>query len=464
MRRRNTLLSASILILLGAYVYFFELQKEGKGKTERLLDFKQDEVESVTLIYPEQEIRIKKAGSGKWQISHPLEAAADESAVSGILSALSTSEITRTVEKNPTAEDLRTFGLDQPKVKVQITLSKGKALPMISLGGKTAVGNSAYAKRGSESSVLLTGAALSSNLEKKLTDLRNKKIMELKPDAVKQLALKGTKGEFVLSKMAEGWYLEKPKSYRADQTEISGILSSLGGMSARDFFDETPLNLKKYGLDPPRFRVTVTLEDKTGEREILFGNKREESDEVYLVLDSRGTVYSVEESVLQGFDKELFDLRDKEIFPFPGDQVSKVQIHTPKESWLLVKGEKEEWEVEVPKKGTTRQGAVPDYLTALGRLRAKRLVEEEAKNIKKYGLDQPSLKVSLGGTSGKSLGNISLGNKIGGEYYAKRDGSPAIYTIEEFSFNQLNKQLSDFFEAEKKETKGPPAPQTATKK
>jgi hypothetical protein len=317
-RLRNTFLLALVFILLGAYVYFFELQKGAKEKTERLLNFREEEVAGIILNYPQQEIRLRKEVLGRWKITHPLESAADESTVSAILAALNTGEVKRTFEGKPSEADLKNYGLDRPEVKVLITLRNGVALPPISVGAKTPVGNSAYIRRGAEPGVLLTDASIRSNLEKKLNDFRNKEILSV-----------------------------------------------------------------------------------------------------------------------------------------PRDQVAKLQITTPKETLVLAKGEKDEWRVEAPKKGVAKQPVVSDYLTLLSHLRAKGFADDEAKDLKKYGLDSPAVKISAAAKDGKIVATLLVGNKTGIEYYAAREGNPTVYTIDEFSYNELNKQLTDFLEQEKKENPAP---------
>lgn len=311
MRLRNTLVLAFVFLLLAAYVYFFELPKNPKEKNEKLLNFKQEEVEGVILNYPQLEIRLHREFPGRWKTTRPLEAAADEAAVGAILSALNSIEIKRTVEEKPSAADLKNYGLDSPEVKVLISLRNGAALPPVSVGGKTPVGNSVYVRRGAEAAVFLTDASLRSNLEKKLNDFRDKQILEFKQEAVKQLLLRGAKGDFDLSKKGEDWYIDRPKLYRADQSEIQGLLSTLRSMSAQDFIEDSPPDLKKYGLDKPRLKVAVYMGEAEGHREVLFGNKREGKDEVYLVSDPKGTVYAVYESVLRQLEKDLDALRDK---------------------------------------------------------------------------------------------------------------------------------------------------------
>lgn len=322
MRLRNTLLLAVFLIILGAYVYFFELQKASTGKSERLLDFKEEEAQSLVLTYPDQEIRLQRNPHGRWRLVHPLEAAADESAVGAILAALDTSDVKRTVEEQPSEADLRSYGLDQPEVKVLLSLRDGIALPPVFIGGRTPVGGSVYVRRGGVASVLLTDASLKSSLQKDLTALRDKEILSARPD-----------------------------------------------------------------------------------------------------------------------------------------QIARLTIRTPKESLVLVKGEKEEWRPEAPTKAKTKQKAVSDYLTFLGQLRAKGFADDEAKSLKKYGLDAPAVKISTADKEEKELESLLLGGKAGPDYYAARGGSSTVYTIDEFSYSQLNKRASDFLEEEKKEQRSGSAPQ-----
>lgn len=455
MRLRNTFLLALVFILLGAYVYFFELQKGAKEKTERLLNFREEEVAGIILNYPQQEIRLRKEVLGRWKITHPLESAADESTVSAILAALNTGEVKRTFKGKASEADLKNYGLDRPEVKVLITLRNGVALPPIFVGAKTPVGNSAYIRRGAEPGVLLTDASIRSNLEKKLNDFRNKKIMEFNENEAIQLVLRGTRGDFTMNKKGEIWFIDGPKSYRADQAEIKRTLSIIRNISVQDFIEEAPAGLKRYGLDRPRLKVAVFMGEEAGHREILFGNKREGKEEVYLVSDPKGAVYTVQENLLPQLEKDLTVLRDKEILSVPRDQVAKLQITTPKETLVLAKGEKDEWRVEAPKKGVAKQPVVSDYLTLLSRLRAKGFADDEAKDLKKYGLDPPAVKISAAAKDGKIVETLLVGNKTGIEYYAAREGNPTVYTIDEFSYNELNKQLTDFLEQEKKEGPAP---------
>ncbi|MGH7829346.1 MAG: DUF4340 domain-containing protein [Candidatus Binatia bacterium] len=170
MNLRNTLFSALLFLVLAAYLYFFELNKDPEGKGEKLLRFKEEEVESLILSYPDQEIRMQKESSGKWKIMQPLETAANGSTIRTVLSVLSSADINKTIEKEPSGDDIKAFGLDKPKVRVSITLQKGKTLPSLLIGDKTPVGGSMYAKRDDNPTVYTIEEFSYRQLNKRLAD------------------------------------------------------------------------------------------------------------------------------------------------------------------------------------------------------------------------------------------------------------------------------------------------------
>ena len=316
MQRRNTLILAALLIVLGAYVYFFEIRPGDKPKGDRLINFKPDEVASILLTYPKLEIQLQKDSGGKWKLTQPLQAAADGSTVGGLLAALSAGTIQRTLEKKPSAEDLKSFGLDRPAAKVSLTLTSGITLPGLIVGAPTPLGNSAYVQRSGDPTVYLTDASLALGLQKK-------------------------------------------------------------------------------------------------------------SD----------------------------DFRDRQILSFPLESAAKLTIQTGKESVVLIKGEKGEWQPAPPVKGIIDGRAVVEYLVAIGGIAAKAFVDNQAKDLKRYGLDPAPVKVAVAGKDGNNLAALLIGGKNGDSYYAKREGEPQVYAIDEPSYRSLLRRLPDFLAEDKKEPK-----------
>ena len=316
MQRRNTLILAALLILLGAYVYFFEIRPGDKPKGDRLINFKPDEVASILLTYPKVEIQLQKDAAGKWKLTQPLQGAADGSTVGGLLAALSAGTIQRTLEKKPSPEDLKSFGLERPAAKISLTLTSGITLPGLIVGAATPLGNAAYVQRSGNPTVYLADGSLASGLQKK-TD----------------------------------------------------------------------------------------------------------------------------------------DFRDRQILSFPFDLAAKLTIQTGKESVILIKGEKEQWQPAPPAKGNVNGAAVVEYLVAISGIGAKAFVDDQPKELKRYGLDPAPVKVAVAGKDGNNLAALLIGGKSGDSYYAKREGEPQVYAIDEPSYRSLLRRLPDFLAEEKKDAK-----------
>jgi len=310
-RRLNTLILAVLLVALGAYVYFFELAKDPKGKSERLLDFKNDEVTGIDLAYPERTIQLQKDPSGKWKITQPLQSGADDAAVASLIAALAAADIRRTLEKKPSAEDLKSFGLDPPAVKASITLKSGLTLPQLIVGAKTPLGDSAYVRRGSDPVVYLTGASLVFALEKQPNDLRDKTIVAFPLGQATRLQIQTTGPALVLVKgEKEEWTMEAPLKKTAKADAVNGYLAQLAELKAKTFADDQPADLKKYGLDRAALKISVDGKDGKNLATLRVGGKR--VDGYYATAEGNPTVYTIDERFYNLFRKQPADFAAEE--------------------------------------------------------------------------------------------------------------------------------------------------------
>ncbi|MDP6558836.1 MAG: DUF4340 domain-containing protein [Candidatus Binatia bacterium] len=459
MRLRNTLLLLLFFISLGAYIYLFELRDGPQEERDRLIRLKEEEVGALVLMYREREIRLEKGTSGRWRLTHPIETLADESTIRGVLSALKNSKIKRTVEIEPKREDLPSLGLHNRWLMFFIKKKNGSPLPLIFLGAKAPVGNSAYIKRSGETSVLLTDASLRSSLDKRLLDFREKRILQLKDAPVNQLTLHRADGKLILVKKEKDWVIQQPGPYRADQAQVTGLLSTLENMRAREFLEESPAELGAYGLDDPRLQIFLAL-GREEPLSVLLGNRKEGKDEVYLALKPQGTLFTVHESVFEMLDRDLDALRDKKILRIDRDKVVRLDIEGQEGTLVLLRGGDGAWKTEAAESRKAKTDAVRDYLESLDRLRAMGFADDEPADPEKFGLEDPSLKITLEGEEREAIATLLLGEPGPGEFYARRSGEPTVYTLEESQYRRIKKKPADFFEEEKAEPppSGPTSP------
>ncbi len=118
-----------ILLALGGYVYFVEVPHEKKAAEEKkLLTLDKEAVSELTLTYPNRTLTLKKTDAGKWRITQPIEADADETTVKNLINAIADAEVKRTLDEAP--QDLAVYGLTTPVVKAKLVLKDGKSFPL----------------------------------------------------------------------------------------------------------------------------------------------------------------------------------------------------------------------------------------------------------------------------------------------------------------------------------------------
>ena len=274
----------AVLLGLGAYIYFVEFAKQEEAEeAKKLLQFDLEAVTNVALVYPDREIEIKKDDE-KWHLIKPISVEADTSSVEALVKAVNTTEVSRRLEK--TQEEMSLYGLNEPAVKVQLTLKDGTQLPQITIGKDTPVGHSVYVQKAGGKEILLTPQVFRLGMTKETKDLRNKTVVAFEKEEVSQIEVRRPQGPdgqterdtlLVLRKAASGWTLDKPVSAQADAATVHTFLSSLSSMRAQDFIEEPLLPAKEFGLDPPQLSVVLTLGDEGGRKKFLSVAKNQQT-------------------------------------------------------------------------------------------------------------------------------------------------------------------------------------------
>jgi hypothetical protein len=322
MRFRSTLILALIFAGLAAYLYFVEFERAAEeGKKKTLFTFDAEAVQSVTLKYPDHEIALKRADQG-WRLTAPIEAAADDTAVTNLVRAIADCEVKKTLDD---PGDLAPFGLDKPKVTVKVAL-KDRELPEVRVGKTSQIGYSTYVQRADEEKkIYLTPASFQSGMDKQVKDLRNKSIVDFKEDDVKRVTLKKGVMTLALAKTDKGWKIEQPAAYDADETAVRGFLSSLRSLRAKDFPSEDDKDLAPFGLDHPRVSVSIVAGADGAATDVLFGKEAEDKS-VYVKVGNRPTIFAVGDWAFRDVDKGPNDFRDKTLLAVPKDDVKGVEL------------------------------------------------------------------------------------------------------------------------------------------
>ncbi len=461
MQFRNTVIALILLALIGGYAYYTS-RHPSSSEGKPLLHVKPEDIAKIDLRYPDREIELELNREGKWTITKPLRVDADQTTASSLARDIANVEVRKTILEN--AKDLAPFGLDRPKAVVTITLKNNKQLPAIEVGKSTPVGFSTYIKTADKPTVFLTSSTFASEVTKNLDDLRDRTLIAASNDQVNKIVLeRPSQPKIELEKHDGEWKIVAPRAYPADSSEVASFVGTLTGGRIDRFVSDAPKNLADYGLDKPQLTVSIYVaKDKTPQT-LEFGKATSTNgtNGYYAKRASSESVYTVPDWIFKDINKQVNDFRDKTVLAFDPSKVGKVEIQNGTQKFTLEQDKDGKWRIENGVSEPADNGLVIQFLSNLRNLKGNAIVAEPAQNLKDFGLDQPAMQLALSDTAGKSIGSVKLGKvpesqtaaaSTSGaasptptpaaptyDYYATSSGTQAVFKIESYSFDDLNK-------------------------
>lgn len=230
---------------------------------------------------------FEKDKNNAWNISRPLAARADSGKIRDLLNTISSLHIQDFVADHPSA--LAPYGLSAPHLRVEVWPSDGGPSNAILVGRPKDKTSNLYAKSGEEPYVYLIGDFFDKNMDLKVSDYRDKTILQFDSGAAKSLTVHRGSQVFIYRKDDKGQWSSPSRPNGA--TEAASLLNQLSGITISDFV-EKPANT---GLSAPPFVAEVGLADGTT-RVFKFGKR--EKDKVNLSVGKSAEVYLVPDSVV----------------------------------------------------------------------------------------------------------------------------------------------------------------------
>jgi hypothetical protein len=369
-------------------------------------------------------IALKKSDSGSWQIVQPKPFAADQSAVSGVLSSLSSLNSERVVEDK--ASDLKQFGLDHPAVEIDVTERDNKNHQLL-IGDATPAGGAVYAMLAGDPRVFTMASYSKTSIDKSLNDLRDKRLLTVSPDKISRLDLLAKNQEIEFGRSKDEWQILKPKPLRANSTQVGELVGKLtdARMDLNGSEKDAADNASAFAKAAPVATAKVTSDSGTEELQV-----RKSKDTYYAKSSVVEGVYKVDSSLGQALDKKLDDFRNKSLFDFGYSDPSKIEMHSGSAAYFLTKGGADWW--SNGKKMDS--GSVESLIGDLRDLSASKFVDS--------GFASPTIDLTVTSPDAKRVEKVSIA-KSGDGFVAKRENDPTLYYLEPGPVDALQKAAGD---------------------
>ena len=416
---------------------------EFRDKT--VLAFDQKDVTGLEIDMRDEKIGLEHA-DGRWKLTKPRPLPADSDTVRDFLEKLRAARVKEFAADAP--RSLEPFGLDKPvRLDVHTGRDKDRATKSLLIGRADAAKKGVFAMRPGESTVLLIPDETWTAVPKNVAVLRDKSIVGFDRDKVTQIEIESPKGAVTLAKDGDRWKITAPQALAADQVEAGAVLFKLRDLRAQGFLTDDASGIPKY-LAKPTVRVNITEQGAAAPRTVLLApspEKRGGAPSAYAAVAGQGPVALVDGRALDELGRSLDELRDRTLLSGlePRD-IKRMRVRAGGKTVVVERSGESDWKLVEGGSGAAKAATVDNLLYALRALKWKTIAAPTGDEPAKYGLDAPTLEVTLLKADGKEAGVLLVGKREGDQAWVKLKASPAIYSVDVKQLGEAPKVPDDF--------------------
>ena len=432
------------VFVLGESVLRDSTRPVAEFRDKTVLAFSRPDVTGVEIVAGGDTIVVEPDGP-RWKMTRPSARPADGDAMGDLLEKLAAARVKEFVAEAP--KSVTPYGLDKPlRLSVQTGKEKDRASKTLLLGKTDDAKKGVYAMRAGESSVLLVPEEVWKAVPKNVAVLRDKTVVAFDRDKVTGYEIESPKGKVTVAKDKDGFRITAPEALAADQVEAGAVLTRLAGLRALGFVSDDASGIPKY-LAKPDVKITVQQEGAKAPVTLLLASspdRRGGQPTVYAAVAGRGPVALVDGTAVEQLGRGALDLRDRRLFAdLQPKDIKKMRVKACGQMVVLERSGESEWKLIEPSKGTAKSAKAEDLLYMLRALRWEEIAAPNAEPASKWGLDAPTLEVTVYKADGKEAGTVTLGKKDGERYFLRSGGSP-VYTIPARALGEIPKVPEDF--------------------
>jgi hypothetical protein len=426
MNTKTTLVLAILAVAVAACLVFIikpweapkaAPEEEQKSTAKALFDPKPTDVDRVEVTVRGEPVkRVFKKDADGWTMLSPTTCPSNDITFELINKVTDAKYLKEYPVGDKYRPDDSVTRLNNPTATVK--LMKGdQVVAELTVGGRLGTGKGTYIKRGGSNSIYesqeqSTYDSLSEAFTKKVSTYRNKRVLNVKLEDVREVQASGL-SSYKLVKSGQNWLIEQPDRGRADKSAVeSNVVNPLIGLSVQDFVDDAPVSGKPYGLDQPRLTLAVTSTKtvppkvKPGDPNTNPADTQPSTEPVvntllvggptgdgnyYGQLKSAPWVFTLSSSTVDNLSKKATDLRDKVLAKIENAKVIKVVSTTSGGEMTLTK-KNAKWSFADGTVSDTT--AVDDLIKAVADLKATEFADT-SKLLVPINWDKPVARVTL---------------------------------------------------------------------
>jgi hypothetical protein len=268
-------------------------------------------------------IRVKRI-NGRWTLVEPVSDPGDDAAIQNLATTLTTTKYDEILKEG--VKDWAPYGLEQPKLKITGIVDQNTKASLW-VGNDTPVGYSSYVRKADSDTLYQTAKAIRTAFERKIDDLRERRLINWVRADVAEVEIQGPGGEVIVKRGSgeDQWRLARQDA-AADLGEWNKSLNAILELRATEFPSDKAANLSKFGLAKPHIRVELKKAGGAEKLQILIGKVK---DKFYVKRADRDTVFEVSKEGIDKLERPASALIDRVVARFNRFSASRIRIeHT----------------------------------------------------------------------------------------------------------------------------------------
>lgn len=432
MKLHSLAIAALVLAILTWVLYWSERHKPADETSKlsadtppSILKLDQSSITKLELKKKDADpVVLSKSSSGDWQITAPKPFRADQSAVAGLASTVSSLNSERVVEDK--ASDLQNFGLDQPVLEVDLT-AKDKTQKLL-LGTDTPAGGAVYAMLAGDPRLFTVASYTKTSLDKTLNDLRDKRLLPVEADKISHIEVVRKNSDIEFGRNKDDWQILKPNPMRADSVQVGDLVRDLTNAKMDLSSADAKQEASEFGHAAPV--ATAKLTDESGTQQLQV---RKSKDTYYAKSTAVEGAYKIDLGLGKTLEKNVDDFRDKKLFNLSYNDPNKIEIHNADRSYILARGTAgpdDWWSNGKKMDGANVESVISD------------LRDLTATSFPASGFLNPAIEITVISEDDKRTEKVRIA-KSGDHYIAHRENEPTLYELSANSVDGLLKAAQD---------------------
>lgn len=416
----------------------------------QLARFRTEDVRRLEILRDGKTLRFVKEGA-TWRLEQPAKEDAEARPIEELLDRLSLAQARDKAVHD--GADAKKFGLEKPRAIVTLTIEENKAKEkkpraiVFRLGGTDKKTDRVFVTVDGRPRVNEIDAGLLKLVERPVLAYRSRRVLDVAAADLKRIEVRYAGDRFVLVKEDAAWKLTEPVRAVADAARAKQLADELGRLESVEFVKDQPTEaeLKTYGLSSPAVEATLSGADpKKKAHTLAVGVQRPGKQDYFARLDA-GPVFAVKKELHDQLARPSLAYRPLQLWNLPPNDVVEVNVQRGGATYRLRRAGKG-WALSGPFDAPAVPEEAEDLAADLARLRAEKFAAHATKDLARFGLEKPVVRVEFvtrGGTKhAVAVGKPVAGGK--GRYARAEDG--AIIVLNDRTVSLLDRGALDLLD------------------